>query len=248
MTDTCADSKAETGSSDSSKSLAPTASSSSSSSSSTKAVTKAAQKKIGAAASAGKQPANGKQTNQLKFIQQVIVKALWKHNFSWPFQKPVDAEALGLPDYHKIIKHPMDLGTIKKRLEVNYYHSAAECVDDFNTMFRNCYVYNKPGEDVVVMAQTLEKLFIQKMAQMPADELDLTPATTAPALQATNTVNNNNNNNSVNNHHLSSNTSAASSLTPASSFNASTLAATSSFASSSMSSKFSSKIDRKSVV
>ncbi len=40
---------------------------------------------------------SGRQTNQLKFISQVIVKALWKHNFSWPFQKPVDAEALGLP-------------------------------------------------------------------------------------------------------------------------------------------------------
>ena len=39
----------------------------------------------------------GRQTNQLKFIQQTIVKALWKHNFSWPFQKPVDAEALNLP-------------------------------------------------------------------------------------------------------------------------------------------------------
>jgi len=39
----------------------------------------------------------GRQTNQLKFISQVIIKALWKHNFSWPFQKPVDAEALGLP-------------------------------------------------------------------------------------------------------------------------------------------------------
>jgi len=67
----------------------------------------------------------------------------------------------------------MDLGTIKKRLELNYYHTAAECVSDFNTMFRNCYVYNKPGEDVVVMAQTLEKLFIQKVAQMPADEVTL---------------------------------------------------------------------------
>ena len=65
----------------------------------------------------------------------------------------------------------MDLGTIKKRLETNYYHTAADCVSDFNTMFRNCYVYNKPGVDVVVMAQTLEKLFIQKVAQMPADEV-----------------------------------------------------------------------------
>lgn len=57
----------------------------------------------------------------------------------------------------------MDLGTIKKRLESNYYYSAQECIQDFNTMFTNCYVYNKPGEDVVVMAQTLEKLFLNRV-------------------------------------------------------------------------------------
>lgn len=54
----------------------------------------------------------------------------------------------------------MDLGTIKKRLENNYYWNANECISDFNTMFTNCYLYNKPGEDVVVMAQNLEKLFL----------------------------------------------------------------------------------------
>ena len=88
----------------------------------------------------------------------------------------------------------MDLGTIKKRLELNYYHSAASCIDDFNTMFRNCYVYNKPGEDVVVMAQTLEKLFIQKVAQMPPDEVDLAPPTptTIPAASNVNNTNTNN--------------------------------------------------------
>lgn len=76
---------------------------------------------------------------------------------------------LSSKDYHKIIKHPMDLGTIKHRLETNYYYSAKECIDDFNTMFQNCYVYNKPGEDVVVMAQTLEKIYIQKIALMPPE-------------------------------------------------------------------------------
>lgn len=48
-------------------------------------------------------------------------------------------------DYHKIIKTPMDMGTIKKRLENNYYRSASECMQDFNTMFTNCYIYNKVG-------------------------------------------------------------------------------------------------------
>ena len=69
-----------------------------------------------------------------------------KHQHGWPFLVPVDTIKLGLPDYFKIITQPMDLGTIKKRLENNYYWCAQECIDDTNTMFQNCYTYNKPGE------------------------------------------------------------------------------------------------------
>ena len=70
----------------------------------------------------------------------------------------------------------MDFGTIKKRLEHNYYQSAKECIKDFNTVFTNCYVYNKAGEDIVVMAQTLEKLFLTKIATMPKEEAEVAPA------------------------------------------------------------------------
>ncbi|XP_061502053.1 homeotic protein female sterile isoform X8 [Anopheles gambiae] len=115
----------------------------------------------------------GRLTNQLHFLLRTVMKAVWKHQFSWPFQQPVDAKKLNLPDYHKIIKQPMDLGTIKKRLENNYYWTSKECIQDFNTMFTNCYVYNKPGEDVVVMAQTLEKLFLTKVSLMPKDETEM---------------------------------------------------------------------------
>uniref|UniRef100_A0A3B3Y3X5 Bromo domain-containing protein n=2 Tax=Poecilia TaxID=8080 RepID=A0A3B3Y3X5_9TELE len=85
----------------------------------------------------------GRRTNQLQYMEKVVVKALWRHQFAWPFYQPVDAVSLGLPDYHKIITSPMDLGTIKKRLENNYYWSSSECLQDFNTMFTNCYIYNK---------------------------------------------------------------------------------------------------------
>ncbi|XP_055307981.1 bromodomain-containing protein 3-like isoform X3 [Sitodiplosis mosellana] len=115
----------------------------------------------------------GRNTNQLHFLAKTVMKDVWKHKFSWPFQQPVDAKKLNLPDYHKIIKQAMDLGTIKKRLENNYYWSSKECIQDFNTMFTNCYVYNKPGEDVVVMAQTLEKVFLTKVALMPKDEIEI---------------------------------------------------------------------------
>ncbi|XP_038226802.1 bromodomain-containing protein 2 isoform X2 [Dermochelys coriacea] len=115
----------------------------------------------------------GRVTNQLQYLHKVVMKALWKHQFAWPFRQPVDAVKLGLPDYHKIIKQPMDMGTIKRRLENNYYWGAAECMQDFNTMFTNCYIYNKPTDDIVLMAQTLEKIFLQKVAQMPAEEQEI---------------------------------------------------------------------------
>ncbi|NXA99632.1 BRDT protein, partial [Cnemophilus loriae] len=113
---------------------------------------------------------SGCQTNQLQYLQRVVMRAMWRHNFSWPFHQPVDAAALNLPDYYTIIKKPMDLGTIKKRLEHNYYTKASECIEDFKTMFWNCYMYNKPGDDIVFMAEELEKVFMQKIAHMPPEE------------------------------------------------------------------------------
>uniref|UniRef100_A0A7N8XIQ7 Bromodomain-containing protein 3-like n=1 Tax=Mastacembelus armatus TaxID=205130 RepID=A0A7N8XIQ7_9TELE len=115
----------------------------------------------------------GRRTNQLQYMQNVVIKSLWRHQFAWPFHQPVDAVTLGLPDYHTIITSPMDLGTIKKRLENNYYWSSSECMQDFNTMFTNCYIYNKPTDDIVLMALALEKIFLQKVAQMPQGEVEL---------------------------------------------------------------------------
>ena len=61
-------------------------------------------------------------------------------------------------------------GTVKKRLENNYYWCAQECQDDISQMFNNCYMYNKPTEDISVMAQTLEKFYLQKIRGMPPVE------------------------------------------------------------------------------
>ncbi|XP_055079825.1 bromodomain-containing protein 3-like isoform X2 [Periophthalmus magnuspinnatus] len=118
-----------------------------------------------------------RQTNQLQYLLKVVLKTLWKHHFAWPFQAPVDAVKLNLPDYYKIIKNPMDMGTIKKRLENHYYWNAQECMHDFNTMFTNCYIYNKPGEDIVLMAESLEKLFLQLITEMPQEETEIAVVT-----------------------------------------------------------------------
>uniref|UniRef100_A0A671XD97 Bromodomain containing 4 n=1 Tax=Sparus aurata TaxID=8175 RepID=A0A671XD97_SPAAU len=114
-----------------------------------------------------------RQTNQLQYLLKMVLKGLWKHQFAWPFHAPVDAIKLNLPDYYTIIKNPMDMGTIKKRLENSYYWNAQECIQDFNTMFTNCYIYNKPGDDIVLMAEALEKAFLQKVTEMPQEETEI---------------------------------------------------------------------------
>ena len=48
-----------------------------------------------------------------------------------------------LQDYYRIIKHPMDMGTIKKKLDSQQYSCAKECIDDFQLMFNNCFTYNQ---------------------------------------------------------------------------------------------------------
>merc|ERR1719341_868909 len=50
----------------------------------------------------------GRMTNQLLYIKRKVMPAIWAHKFTWPFKKPVDAIKLGIPDYHTIIKQPMD--------------------------------------------------------------------------------------------------------------------------------------------
>ncbi|GAA6055150.1 hypothetical protein JCM3770_007466 [Rhodotorula araucariae] len=46
-----------------------------------------------------------------------MVRNLKRNKNAPPFLKPVDAVALHVPDYYKIITHPMDLGTVEARLQ-----------------------------------------------------------------------------------------------------------------------------------
>lgn len=123
--------------------------------------------------STGQDPKVYRTTNQLQYLSKTIMKAMWRHAYSWPFHEPVDAVKLNLPDYYTIIKQPMDMGQIKRKLENHEYSCSQDCIDDFRLMFNNCITYNKPGEDVVLMCQTMEKVFNQKVATMPAEEFEV---------------------------------------------------------------------------
>lgn len=63
----------------------------------------------------------------------------------------VDAKALGLDDYHDVIRQPMDLGTIKERLTESppAYHNAAEVLKDVQQVWSNCRTYNDDDDAIM---------------------------------------------------------------------------------------------------
>lgn len=137
-----------------------------------------------------KREKKGRNTNQLQFLSKTVLKQIMRHQFAWPFMKPVDSVKLRIPDYYEIIKSPMDLGTIKKKLDRVDYMNAKECIEDFNLVWNNCYKYNKPGEDVVIMAEVVEKFFKEKLSMMPPEEYELMGKGNKPVVKpATSTSN-----------------------------------------------------------
>lgn len=81
------------------------------------------------------------------------------HQWAIPFKTPVDPVALNIPTYHKIIKKPMDLQTMRKRMDSGHYENAKDFEADIRLIFNNCYKFNKPEDWVYQAGKRLESEF-----------------------------------------------------------------------------------------
>ncbi|XP_072422216.1 bromodomain-containing protein 3-like isoform X2 [Chiloscyllium punctatum] len=117
----------------------------------------------------------GKLTEHLRHCDSILKELLSKKHaaYAWPFYKPVDAEALELHDYHEIIKHPMDLSSVKKKMDSRDYQDPQGFAADIRLMFSNCYKYNPPDHEVVAMARKLQDVFEMRFAKMPDEPADI---------------------------------------------------------------------------
>ncbi|KAG9446644.1 hypothetical protein H6P81_012772 [Aristolochia fimbriata] len=113
-----------------------------------------------------------------------LLKKMMTHSFGWVFNKPVDVVELNIPDYFNVIKHPMDLGTIKTNLESGAYSSPLAFMADVRLTFSNAMTYNPPENGVHIMANTLSKFFEQRWKaiekKLPPSEAQLAPAKPGP--------------------------------------------------------------------
>lgn len=69
-----------------------------------------------------------------------VVMELKAGEHAHPFLQRVNKREA--PDYYNVIKHPMDIGTMMKKLKQLHYKSKKEFVDDLMLIWSNCLKYN----------------------------------------------------------------------------------------------------------
>jgi bromodomain-containing factor 1 len=110
---------------------------------------------------------SGKALTENKFCHYVLRDLMRKGHapYNTPFLEAVDPEAMGIPHYRTVIKTPMDLSTVDKKLENGDYETAEEFQSDIRLIFSNCYTFNPPGSPVFNFCTQLEAAFNGKWSE-----------------------------------------------------------------------------------
>jgi len=107
-------------------------------------------------------------TEDLAFVKKKVLPALFSHPYIPPFRSPVNAKAEGIyPDYFKVVTKPMDLRTVKARLENGWYWDLAQCTADINQVWYNAKVYNPPEHTIYKWAVTMSSVTNAWMQKAP---------------------------------------------------------------------------------
>ena len=81
----------------------------------------------------------------LKTKLENLIKSLYDNPKCLEFRFPVDWEAFGLTDYPEIIKNPMDLDSVLKKLNNDEYETLKDWFADMCLIWNNCKCYNRQG-------------------------------------------------------------------------------------------------------
>ncbi|KAL7583689.1 histone acetyltransferase GCN5 [Lactuca sativa] len=105
---------------------------------------------------------DGTSNQKLTGFMRSILKAMHDHVDSWPFKEPVDVR--DVPDYYDIIRDPMDLKTMTRRVESEQYYVTLEMfLADARRMFANARTYNSPETIYFKCSTRLEAFFSSRV-------------------------------------------------------------------------------------
>jgi len=83
-----------------------------------------------------------------------------------PFLEPVNYVQLELPQYPQLIKHPMDLGTIKKMLQHGCLENPGHFADHVRLVFKNAMDFNLPESAIYNTSENLLQTFEEAFKQL----------------------------------------------------------------------------------
>ena len=106
---------------------------------------------------------------QIRYCTSML-KSLRKTKDASPFNLPVDAVKLNIPRYPEVIKSPMDLSTIEKKLRESEYRDAQEFKADFDLIINNCITFNGVENPVSMMARNMDSTFQRQWSKLPTLE------------------------------------------------------------------------------
>lgn len=114
-------------------------------------------------------PRRRRMTPELRFCQQILkdFKSRKYDAIAYPFLEPVDPVALDCPSYFDVVKNPMDLSTMAKKMENGEYENGEEFEKDMRLMLSDCYAFNPPGTPVNILGHRLETVFNEKWVNKP---------------------------------------------------------------------------------
>lgn len=123
---------------------------------------------------------------ELRFCEEVLteIRKSKYYDLNAAFLQPVDPVALNIPSYHKIIKKPMDLGTMDQKLKAGEYLNLKEFDKDFELIVKNCRTFNGEDHIITLSALKLQDLYKAEMAKKDSWMAKHAPPT-APPSQAT---------------------------------------------------------------
>lgn len=97
-------------------------------------------------------------------ICHTVISEMEALDHAWPFLQPVNTKQF--PTYKKVIKQPMDLATIKKKLDSNGYKLRDEFLDDVRLIFSNCEMFNEDDSPVGKAGHAMKRHFEARWAEL----------------------------------------------------------------------------------
>jgi len=114
---------------------------------------------------------------------KIIINCLNESNDSFDFREPVDWKGMGLTDYLEVVKYPMDLSTLQRKMKGEHYTKVEDVLDDVQLIWDNCKAYNPDNSWIHSVAEKLERSF-KKMVRNYFPDLNIAlPNSTVSCIQ-----------------------------------------------------------------